>query len=143
MNTDTVELLKECNAGIKMGVATINDVLSHIESRKLSEILINSKEEHEKLENETFLILNDYGENGKEPSGIAQTMSKLKTNLKIAFDDSDKSICELIDEGCGMGIKNIRKYMDKYGSADHSAKSIADKLIKLEENLSREVREYY
>ena len=143
MNTDTVELLKECNAGIKMGVSTINDVLSHVENRELSEILVNSKEEHEKLENETFLLLNDYGKNGKEPNAVAQTMSKIKTGLKMTFDDSDKSICEIIDEGCGMGIQNIRKYLDKYESAERDAKNIADKLIKIEENLSREVKEFY
>ena len=142
MNSDTVELLKECSSGIKMGVSAINDVLSHVEARELSEILINSKEEHEKLENETFLMLNEYNDSGKEPNAIAKTMSKLKTGLKMTIDDSDKSICQIIDEGCAMGIQYIRKYLDKYESANSDAKSIADKVIKLEENLSDEIKEF-
>ena len=51
MNTDTVELLKECDAGISMGVSSIDDVLSKVENRELMKILMNSKEEHEDLKN--------------------------------------------------------------------------------------------
>ena len=32
---DTVKLLRECNSGIKMGVATIDDVLEKVEDKGL------------------------------------------------------------------------------------------------------------
>ena len=32
---DTIKLLRECDAGIKMGVASIDDVLDHTQSDKL------------------------------------------------------------------------------------------------------------
>ena len=30
MQDDTIKLLRECNAGIKMGVSTLDEVLEHV-----------------------------------------------------------------------------------------------------------------
>ena len=30
VNNDTIELLKECNAGIKMGISSIDEVLDYV-----------------------------------------------------------------------------------------------------------------
>ena len=35
-NMDTINLLKECDAGVKMGVSTIDEVLDNIQSTVLS-----------------------------------------------------------------------------------------------------------
>ena len=56
MSKDTIELLRECDAGITMGVSSINDVLSRVKSRKLASILSESKEEHEDLKNDALLL---------------------------------------------------------------------------------------
>lgn len=39
INNDTIELLKECNAGIKMGVTAIEAVLGKIKNPEFKEIL--------------------------------------------------------------------------------------------------------
>lgn len=140
MSKDTVELLKECDAGISMGVSAIEDVLSRVESRKLAQILTESKEKHESLKNDALLLLNKYHASGKAPSAMAKTMSKLKTNLKLAISENDTTVCEIITDGCDMGIKSLRGYIGKYESADKDAKNIADKVIKLEEELAESLR---
>lgn len=140
MSADTVELLKECDSGISMGVSSINDMLSRVESRKLSKILSDSKEDHENLKNDALLLLNKYNESGKAPSAMASVMSKLKTNLRLAVSENDSAVCELIAEGCDMGIKSLRGYLEKYESADSEAKKIADRVIRLEEKLMRDIR---
>ena len=48
---DTVKLLRECNAGIKMGVQSIDDLLPKAEDDRLKDTLSQSKQEHEKLGN--------------------------------------------------------------------------------------------
>lgn len=142
MNTDTVELLKECDAGITMGVSSIDDVLGKVEDRELMKILMDSKEEHEDLKNDALLLLNRHNASGKAPNPMAKTMSKLKTNLKLAFDETDSAICELITQGCDMGIKSLRGYIGKYESADKDAKDIANKVIEIEERLSEKIEDY-
>ena len=59
---DTIKLLRECDAGIKMGVASIDDVLDHVKSRKLHSFLSRNKQEHELLKSEIQTLLDQYGD---------------------------------------------------------------------------------
>lgn len=47
---DTIKLLRECDAGIKMGVSSIADVLDNVHDAALREMLKNCKEKHQELE---------------------------------------------------------------------------------------------
>ncbi len=141
-NTDTINLLRECNAGVKMGVASIDEVLDNVKSEELKQILISSKERHEDLGNDTHKLLNEYDESGKEPNPMAKGMSWVKTNVMIAMNDSDHTIADLMTDGCNMGVKSLNRYLNKYSAADVSAKNIAEKLIKIEENLTSDIKCY-
>lgn len=72
---DTVKLLRECNAGIKMGVQSIDDLLPKAEDDRLKDTLSQSKQEHEKLGNQTHELLNEFHDEGKEPHPVAKGMS--------------------------------------------------------------------
>lgn len=139
---DTQELLKECNAGIKMGVSSIEEVLDNVKSDKLKEILSSSKEEHQRLGSETRKLLNELGLEGKEPNPMAKGMSWLKTNLMLSMDESDACIADLITYGCNMGVKSLNKYLNQYKASDERAKDIAKKLINMEADLAVKLREY-
>ena len=141
-NNDTVELLKECNAGIQMGVSAIDEVLPKVKSQKLETILNDYKNKHTKLGNETNEYLDKMGEDTKEPNPIAKGMSWIKTNVKLSIDESDATVSDLITDGCNMGIKSIRKYMNKYENADKRSVDIAEKLIDIEEELAVEISPY-
>lgn len=141
-NNDTINLLRECNAGVKMGVSSINEVLDNVKSDELKAILISSKERHEDLGNDTRQLLNKYDESGKEPNPMAKSMSWIKTNVMLAMEDSDHTIADLMTDGCNMGVKSLNRYLNKYSAADISAKNIAEKLIKIEENLTDDIKCY-
>ena len=142
INDDTIELLKECNAGIKMGVTSIEDVYDKVDSNEFRAILDNNKKEHQKLGSETHEMLNNYHDSGKEPNPMAKGMSWLKTNVMIAMDDSDSTIADLITDGCNMGVKSLNRYLNKYEAAEERAKDIAKRLIRLEDDLAKDVRVY-
>jgi hypothetical protein len=139
---DTEKLLKECNAGIKMGVSSIEEVLDNVKDGKLKEILESSKEEHQRLGSETKEILERFDMEGKEPNLMAKGMSWLKTNVMISMDDSDNTIADLITDGCNMGVKSLNKYLNQYKAADEKAKDITKKLINMEASLAEKMREY-
>ena len=142
INNDTIELLKECNAGIKMGVNSIDEVLDKVKDNKLKTILVNSKKEHQVLGSETHSLLNECDECGKEPNLMAQGMSWLKTNIMIAMEHTDKTIADLMTDGCDMGTKSINKYLNQYQAASEDAKNIAKRLIDIEDKLSADLRCY-
>lgn len=141
-NTDTAELLKECNAGIKMGVTSIDEVLDNVNDEKFKSILSKNKEEHQRLGSETHELLNEYNEAGKEPNPMAKGMSWMKTNIMLSVNESDNTVADLITDGCNMGVKSLNRYLNKYKAADEKSKDIAKKLINLEHQLSIDIRPY-
>lgn len=142
IHEDTIKLLGECNSGIKMGVSSIDEALPSVKEERLRSLLVTCKEEHEKLGNETHALLNEYHNSGKEPSPIAKGMSWVKTNIMLSMDESDKTVADLITDGCNMGVKSLNKYLNQYKEAEEKAKDIAKRLINIEERLAIDIRCY-
>ena len=139
---DTVKLLRECDAGVKMGTASIDDVLEYVTSDKLKKRLAECKKEHNQLEDEIEQALDRFGDEGKNPNPIAKGMSWMKTNVKLATNQCDATIADLMTDGCNMGVKSLNKYLNEYGAADEKSKDIAKRLINLEEKLAVDIRSY-
>jgi len=139
---DTVKLLRECDAGVKMGVKSIDDVISHVKSQSFEKTLTDCKSEHKKLGKEIESELNRYGDKGKDPSLVATGMSKMKTSMKMAMKNSDKTIADLMTDGCNMGVKSLNRYLNQYKAADERSKDITKRLINLEERLAVDIRDY-
>lgn len=139
---DTVKLLRECDAGIKMGVASIDEVLEHVQCGDLKQMLTQNKQEHEKLQTELEKLLDRYHDDGKDPNPIAKGMSWMKTTVKLGMDESDKVVADLITDGCNMGVKTLNRYLNQYKAADETSKDITKRLIRVEEQLAIDLREH-
>ncbi|MBO5060462.1 MAG: hypothetical protein J6C82_06085 [Clostridia bacterium] len=139
---DTVRLLRECDAGIKMGISSIDDVLSYVSDDEFKKYLSDCKEEHAKLNTEIQNMLERYEDEGKDPNPIAKGMSWMKTNVKLSMDESDRTIADLITDGCNMGVKSLNKYLNEYEAADEKSKDITKRLINLEEKLAIDIRRF-
>jgi len=139
---DTIKLLRECDAGVKMGVSSIDEVLEFVEDAELKRLLNDCKDEHDKLDNEIQKLLDKYKDTGKDPAPIAKGMSWMKTNMKLAMNESDATIADLMTDGCNMGVKSLNKYMNKYKAADEVSKDIAKRLTNLEEKLIVDIRKF-
>lgn len=139
---DTINLLKECDAGTKMAVSSIDDVIESVQDEKLYKVLNKSKAHHTELGNEIHEMLNERGISEKDPSAIASSMSWLKTNMKLMMEPSDETIADLMTNGCNMGIKSLNEYLNDYEDADSSIKDICNRLISMEEQLRDDIKEY-
>ena len=139
---DTVKLLRECDAGVKMGISSIKDVLDNVSNEGLKSKLTKCKEEHEKLETEIQSLLDKYNDDGKEPAAMAKGMSWVKTNVMLTMNESDGTVADLMTDGCNMGVKSLNKHLNKYEAADEVSKDIAKRLINLEEKLVVDIRAY-
>ena len=139
---DTIKLLRECDAGTQMGIASIADVLDRVKQPSLREKLTACKQEHEKLQKEIDQLLNKYQDEGKNPNPIVKGMSWMKTNMKMTLEDRDATIADLMTDGCNMGVKSLNRNLNQYGAADEVSKDIAKRLINLEEKLTVDIRQY-
>ena len=139
---DTIKLLRECDAGIKMGIDSINEIFDRAESTGMKDILEASRHEHQKLKNEIEKELHRYKDEGKEPAFIARSMSFMKTEVKMGLDKCDATIADLMIDGCDMGVKSLSRYLNEYTAADERSKDVCKKLIALEEHLAKALRDY-
>ena len=137
---DTIRLLRECDAGIKMGVSSIDDVLEYVEADGLRNYLEACKKDHEILKAEIQKLLDRYHDDGKEPNPIAKGMSWMKTNVKLGLNMSDETIADLMTDGCNMGVKSLNQYLNQYEAAEEQSKDITKRLIALEERLAVDIR---
>ncbi len=145
MEDDTIKLLRECNAGIKMGVSSLDDVIEHVRAGGLRELLAKSKETHTKLGNTTHEYLNEYHDEGKEPAMMAKVMSKMKSDIKLGAADgenADKMAADVITDGCNMGVKSLYKYLNQYPAAEGKIKQLAKDVAQAEDTLVKELRDY-
>ena len=142
IQNDTIKLLKECDKGIKMGISSIDDVYDYAKDEKMRSALYECRVKHERMKSEIEGMLGEYGDEGKNPNPMIKGMSWLKTNMKLAMKESDKTIASLMTDGCNMGVKSLSKFLNEYEAAEEKAKDITKKLIHEEEALAREMRGY-
>lgn len=139
---DTVKLLRECDAGVKMGVASIDGVLEYVHDERLMKELTDCKKDHASLQDDINEKLADFHDDGKDPSPMAKGMSWMKINTKLVMNESDGTIADLITDGCNMGVKSLSRYLNQYGAADQESKTICKRLIKMEEDLAVGLRDF-
>ncbi len=139
---DTIRLLRECDAGVKMGLASIHDVMGYVKKDELKDRLHTCQKEHEALDREIRGQLDRFGDDGKAPNPIAKGMSWMKTNMKLAMHESDHTIADLMTDGCNMGVKSLGRYLNLYAAADETSKDIAKRLIRSEETLATDIRTF-
>ena len=44
----------------------------------------------------------------------------------MGIDESDKTVANLITDGCNMGIKSLNKYLNQYKMADEISKKVTN-----------------
>lgn len=139
---DTIKLLRECDAGIKMGVTSIDEVQDAVKSDRLRRLLLDGKADHERLKENIQELLDRYQDDGKDPNPVAKGMSTMKTNMKMAVNFTDATIADLMTDGCNMGVKSLSRYLNQYQAADEETKNITKDLIRLEERMAVDLRAY-
>lgn len=139
---DTIRLLRECDAGVQMGVSAIHQALTGTNDPDLRARLEKSAREHEQLAEEIARELDRYHDEGKAPNPIAKAMSTAKTNMELLMHEDDKTVASLITDGANMGVKSLNQYLNEFEAADERSKDICKRLIHLEQELLREVRDF-
>ncbi len=125
-----------------MGISSIDDVLDSVSSDVFKKRLEQCKQEHTKLDREIQSQLDRFQDDGKEPNPIAKGMSWMKTNMKLGMERSDRTVAELMTDGCNMGVKSLNQYLNQYQAADQISKDITKRLIRSEESLCTDIRQF-
>ena len=140
--TDTIELLKELDSGCQMAMNSIHQLQNYELNKDLADLLEKYRKKHHELKDEVTSLLREHGEDEKMPGTMASAMSWVTTGFKMMMHDTNTQVAKLMMDGCNMGIQTIGEKMSMYAAADQEAKKLAHKLITLEEDFAREVKEF-
>ena len=142
-NDDTLSLLKECDAGVKMATASLDDVREHVETPELRAILNTSRQQHELIGREVQDVLEKHGGHDRDPHPIARKMARMKTNATMKKNDNtEKAAAKIVVEGCRMGAQSLRGYLDEYKGADVPSRALCRTLVAVEEQLANDASAY-
>lgn len=142
MNNDTVNLLKECNAGCKSATNSMEQVMEYVKNEKLRALIDRYNDSHIKIGDECHDILNSLGEQEKDPQKISAMMAKVGTDMKLMMENTTHKVADLLVDGCNMGIKSLCRYINQYTTADETSIKLAKKLVSLEKDFMNELLEY-
>ncbi len=141
-DNDTIRMLRECDAGVRMGISSLNEVIPAVKNAAMKARLSECLGEHNQLDASIQRVLASHCDEGKKPDPMAKTMSWIKTEMKMMLDRTDGTVAELMVDGCNMGVKSLSRYLNQYRAADGEAKDLAKRLIASEERLSADLRQY-
>ncbi len=142
MNEDTINLLKECNAGCKSGTNSMEQVHPYIENEKLKSIIDEYHDKHVRIGDQCHQILNEYHEEEKDPQVSAKAFSWISTETKLKMNHDTHKIADIMVDGCNMGIKSVSEYINKYQAASDESMELAKKLVKMEQEFMNELLAY-
>lgn len=132
---DTVKLLRECDAGIKMGVYSIEEVLGDVNNGNFKQMLEKAKSDHQQLQDEIQILLDKYHDDGKDPNPMAKGMSWFKTNIKISADSSDNTMPTLSPTAVIWVLKHCTNILTSTKPPMKSQKILLKNLSILKKNL--------
>jgi hypothetical protein len=142
MNEHTITLLKECSSGCKMATQSIRQVREYAQNDKLERILDSYDKKHRDLEKETIQLLEQLGKKDEEPSKMAELWAKMDIEMKMLVKGDGHQIAKLMMDGCNMGIQTVSENINKCEEASKESTMLAKKLVKIEEDFMRELKEF-
>ena len=142
MNEDSVKLLKAVNSGCKNATDSFGQVREFVKDETLLALIDDYSQKHAEIGDQCHQMLNDQGEDEKDPPSVAKAVMRFTTEVKMMVDGDDSHAADLLADGCNMGIKSLNRYLNQYEGAENSAKKTCKELISIEEQLCEDLKCY-
>lgn len=136
------ELLNFIYQNSQMGVDTINQLMDITEDSEFSKSIEKQLKEYRTIHETAKSLLNN---NGYDEKGIS-TLDKIKTylmiNMQTLTDKSSSHIAEMLIIGSNMGVIDSIKNIRKYQFAEKDILGLMEKLLKIEEDNIKNLKEF-
>lgn len=142
VSRDTIELLKECDAGCKMAIDSMEQISKFVSNDQLKTLITKYNDDHIRLEEELHKQLNAYGEEAGEPSPVAKASSWLQSEIKMTMKGDTHEAASLLTNGCNMGIKSLCEYKNSYKAADEKSVAMCEKICNIEAQMVQDLQKY-
>ena len=142
VSQDTIELLKECDAGCKMAIDSMEQISKYVIDEELKSIIQKHNAAHIKVEEDIHRRLNKLGEEDKDPNPIAKASSWIQSEVKMMMKGDSKQAAHLLTDGCNMGVKTLCEYKNTYKAADEESVRMCDRICIMESKMAEELQSF-
>lgn len=142
MDSDTVCLLQECDAGCKMATESMEQIAKYVSNGELSDVITKYNKEHIRLGEEAHQLLNSAGEESKEPNPMAKAFSWFSSQMKMMIKGDAHQAASILIDGCNMGIKTLSEHKNQCRNADAKSVALCEKLQKVEKEMMEELQAF-
>lgn len=140
--SDTVKLLRECNAGCKNATDNMGLVLSRVKDKELRRLIREYNKEHVAIGDACHAALDRLGSHEKDPVHAVIMMAKAGSAMQLAMDNRSETAASIMHRGCSIGIRSLSRYLNEYGNANEESRRLAEDLIELEDSFERDLRRF-
>ena len=126
----------------EMGIIGINDVIDKASKEDFRNILIEQREDYNKIIQEAIKLYTAYGMEEKELNTLVKMNSKVMSEMKLMTNNSDETIAKMMMEGTNKGIIKINKTINENPDVDEEVFKIANDLLQIMEHNIEELKIY-
>lgn len=142
VSQDTVELLKECDAGCKMAMESMEQIKKYVTDDQLKTLIQKYNGAHIKMEEDIHRMLNNLGEEGQEVNPLAKASSWVQSEVRMMINGDTHQAASLLTDGCNMGIKSLNEYKNTYKAADEKSVYLCEKLCDVETKMVEDLQKF-
>lgn len=130
---ENLELLNYIYQNARMGIIAIDNLKDHIEDIKLKEYVVEEYKDYQAICDEAINYFIKLGHKESDLSTMLKVNTYIMVNMKAMIDNSPTNIAKMMIEGSNKGIIEITENLNKYEDCDEKVKTLANKLLKIEE----------
>ncbi|MEL7648599.1 MAG: hypothetical protein AAGU76_10935 [Sedimentibacter sp.] len=131
---NTVDLLSEIYRGAKMGVETINNLLSKVNDNKIYDELKYQLQTYEEIANESCVELSRRNSEPKDISLMNKVSAKMSVGINTLISNNPSHVADMLIKGNTMGVTEMTKNLNSGQCTDKEIQALADRFIKLEQD---------
>ena len=140
MDEQTRKLLEECSIGCEMATDSLQQILEYTRDIRLQKLIEDYLDRHKKLGADAAETLQNSGYEAKTPGAVSSTFAWFTTEIKLSFNSDNTQIAKLLMDGCNMGIQTLGERMNTLDQADSHSRGLAEKILKTEQELMKELQ---
>ena len=140
--TGNIELLNYIHQNAQMGKVTLAQLIKISEDEEFKKVLESQLKEYCEIFEVSDKKIKELNKDSKDINPLAKISGYIMINMNTLLNKSSYHISEMVIQGSTMGIVDITKKMKEYKDAEKEILSLADKLLKFEQNNIEQLKKF-
>jgi hypothetical protein len=139
---ENIEMLNYIYQNSSMGITTIQQILKDVDDLEFKDVLKEQLEDYIKISRKAEDLLNMENKQAKDIGVMYKVTTYLSIKMSTMKDNTSSHIAEMMVQGSNMGVIDITKNLNNYKNIENTIRSLAEQLLKIEQNNIEKLKPY-